>query len=1069
MTSYLLCLKRNLIKPNKPLKEIDIMHKVAFKLILLSIPLLTNGEEMRFDSYTFGGLKARSIGPAVMSGRISSLDATTEDTPVIYVGSASGGLWKSIDGGIGFKPIFDKYNQSIGAVKVDPQLNEKVWVGTGESWVRNTVSIGDGVYLSENGGETWTKKGLEKTERIAAIEISSQDSNTVFVCATGALWSDSDERGVFKTTDNGKTWQKVLYIDQKTGCSDLVINPTNPNIIYAGMWEFRRYPDYFTSGGKNSGLYRSVDGGDTWHELKQGLPNGEKGRIALAIAPSQPTTIYSTIESDQTALYRSDDMGKTWQKKSQASLIQMRPFYFGELKIDPENPERVYKPSFVTVTSDNGGESFSSMFSGGFNISVHPDHHALWINPRNANHLLLGTDGGVYVSYNKGGNWRLVGTLPVSQLYHVSHDDQWPYYVYGGLQDNGSWMGPSQAPGGIKPGDWTSIGIGDGFWSFVDKTDPDIIYSEYQGGKLLRVNRQLGEIKNIPPVARKGEEQLRFNWNTPLLVSAVQPGTIYYGSQYVHKSTDQGESWTTISPDLTTDDPKRQRQSTTGGLTLDNSTAENNATIYAIEESPLNGNLLWVGSDDGRVHMTIDGGKNWSDLTGNIKDVPAGTWISRITASSHNEKVAFITFDGHRSGDMNTYAYKTADQGRTWQRMKTGNLGYAWILRQDTVNAELLFLGTEFGLYVSLDGGDNWARFKENLPKVAIHDIVIHPTEHDVILATHGRGVYIIDDISPLRALTQEKLKQDVVMLPSRPSVMVESSPLQGFGGGDQFIGQNPSQVGVISYYLKKRHMFGEMKLNILDQNDRLIATLIASKRKGINRVDWPMRLKPPKFPPSTSLVPGFLGPRVAEGNYKVELVKGDKKYTSSIELVPDPRSRHTAEDRLAQNNLSIQLYDDINDLTFAMSQLTDLEKQLDQIKNQLSKSAQKKITQFSKTIKQFQSRYSATKVGNITGEEKLREKLGTLFGNVVAYNGKPSQTQFEQAKQLKQPLSEALSESQKIITANLDPLNRLLEKADKPPLKLLQRDQWEKDNGLGLAAQSLNKYWLLNGAWIYF
>lgn len=1025
-------------------------------------------KEIKIDSYTFGGLQARSIGPAVMSGRIAALDATTDDTPVIYAGTASGGLWKSKDGGVGFEAIFDDHNQSIGAIKVDPKEQNNVWVGTGESWVRNTVSVGDGVYLSTDAGDKWQHLGLEKTERIAAIEVSSQSSDTVFVCATGALWNDAKERGVYRTNDQGKSWEKVLYVNESTGCSDLVIDPNNPNIIYAGMWQFRRYPDFFTSGGEGSGLYRSVDGGDSWQELTNGLPTTEKGRIALAIAPSRSTTVYATVESEKTALYRSDDMGKSWQKKSDSSMVQMRPFYFGELKVDPSDPERVYKPSLITVTSVDGGETFSSL-SGGFQLSNHPDHHALWINDNNPNQLVLGTDGGVYISYNKGGNWRMVGTLPVSQFYHVSHDDQWPYHVYGGLQDNGSWEGPSRAPGGIKPGDWNSIGMGDGFWTFVDKQDHNIIYSEYQGGKLLRLNRNIGELKNIPPVASGDEEPLRFNWNTPLLVSEVNKGTIYYGSQYLHKSTDRGESWTTISPDLTTDDDKRQRQMNTGGLTIDNSTAENNATIYTIDESLLDNQLLWVGSDDGLIHVSRNGGDSWQNVSKNIKGVPKGTWVSRVTASPHATGTAFVTFDGHRTGDMKTYTYRTDDYGQNWQKLtsdaKDMKLGYAWVLKQDTVNPDLLFLGTEFGLYISLDAGNKWARFKENLPKVAIHDLVIHPTEHDVILATHGRGVYIIDDISPLRALSQDILAEKVAMLPSRPSVMVEGGALQSFPGGNDFVGENPSEVAVINYYLQKRHMFGDMKINILDENDQIITTLPAGKRRGINRVNWPMRLKAPKFPPSTSLVPGFEGPRVAEGTYKVEMIKGKKKYYSTVELVPDPRSQHTREDRQTQQALSMQLYDAINDLTFKLSQLKDVVNQLDAVEEP-SSSLQKKAEKFEQAYKDVNARFTATRPGMITGEAKLREQLGTLFGNVVGYSGKPSATQHLQAEDLIGQVSVALKAGQEILDKQLPGLNKALD-SDKG-IELLDRATWDEKNGMGMATQEVNKAWILNGAHVF-
>ena len=1031
------------------------MIKLNKYLISLSLLPILATADVKIDSYTFGGLKARSIGPAIMGGRIAAIDATADDVPTIYVGTASGGVWKSKDGGIGFKPVFDKHTQSIGAIKIDPNNDKTIWVGTGETWVRNTTSVGDGVYLSTDGGDKWQNVGLEKTERIAAIEVSSQDKDTVFVCATGALWSDSTHRGVYKTTDGGKSWNKTLYINQKNGCSDLVIDPNNPNILYAGMWEFRRSPDFFESGGKSSGLYRSTDGGDTWKKLTKGLPEGEKGRISLAVAPSKTTTVYSVIESKNTAIYRSQDMGNSWEMMGDSGIVQMRPFYFGELKVDPEDANRVYKPSFSIAVSENGGKSFSSMFSGGFNMSMHPDLHAMWINPKNPNTLILGTDGGVYISQNKGGNWRFVGTLPVSQFYHVSFDNQWPYHVYGGLQDNGSWEAPSRMSGGITGAEWKSIGMGDGFWSFVDAQDNNTIYSEYQGGKLLRINRTIGEVKNIAPVATAKEEALRFNWNTPLLVSKNFPGNIYYGAQYLYKSTDKGESWNRISPDLTTDDPKRQRQAKTGGLTIDNSTAENNATIYTIAESPLDKELLWIGTDDGKVHVTKNGGKDWHDLSKNFKNIPTGTWVSSITASPHDEATAFITFDGHRTGDMKVYVLKTTDFGKTWKSIKDENIkGYTWVIKQDLVNPELLFLGTEFGLFITLDGGKQWARFKENLPKVAIHDLVIHPTENDVILATHGRGVYIIDDITPIRALTSELLNKDVAMLPSRPATMVDGGSLQSFSGGDNFVGESLPEAAYITYYLKKRHMFGKMMVNIYDENNQLIKSIPAGKRRGINRVAWPMRLKPPKFPPSNALSGGFFGPRVAVGQYKVELVKGKKTFPATIELVTDPRSPHSDADRKLQHQLSMKLYNDINDLTYMISKLEDLKKQANKLKPDLSKSNKKKVKAFNKTIKDFTHSLSAHKKGMITGEEKLKEKYGTLFGNVAGYNGKPSQTQFTQAEILVKQLKQAQSKAKDIVEKDLVKLNKAL---GNKKLKLLSREKWNKDNGMG---QVVPKNW---------
>jgi len=1054
-----------------------LIPTLAAGLFLISgHSLAADDNGITIDSYTFGGIKARAIGPAVMSGRISALDAVAGPPATIFVGTASGGLWKSIDGGIGFKPVFDDHTQSIGAVKIAPSNPDTVWVGTGETWVRNTVSVGDGVYLSTDGGEKWQHKGLEKTERIAAIEVSPRDPRIAYVCATGALWNDSAERGVYKTTDGGEHWKKVLYVNEKTGCSDLAMDPVNPNILYAGMWQFRRWPDFFESGGPGSAFYRSLDGGESWEKATNGLPKGDKGRIALAVAPSQPGTIYATVESSETALYRSTDMGKHWEKRSTAGAVQMRPFYFGELKVDPKDPERVYKPSFNLVVSENGGKSFSSLFGAGFSLSIHPDHHALWINPDNPNQLFLGTDGGVYVSENKGGNWRLVGTLPVSQFYHVSHDSRWPYHVYGGLQDNGSWTGPSRAPGGIGPAEWESVGYGDGFWVFVDPQDENIIYSEYQGGNLLRVDRQIKEVKNIAPAARAGEEKLRFNWNTPLLVSATDPGTIYYGSQYVHKSTDRGESWKTISPDLTTDDPRRQRQMKTGGLTIDNSTAENNATLYTIAESPLDKNLLWTGSDDGLIHISRDGGGHWQEVGKNLKGVPNGTWVSRITTSAHHPGTAFVTLDGHRSGDMRLYAYRTDDFGQSWQKLATDNVeGYGWILRQDPVNPKLLFLGTEKGLYLSLDGGQHWARFKENLPKVAVHDIVIHPTENDVILATHGRGVYIIDDITPIRALTGETLQQEVALLPSRPSVQMEGGALQGFSGGEDFVGENPEEAATISYYLKKRHLFGDMKLEIRDQQGQLITTLPAGKRRGINRVAWPMRLKPPKYPPSTALVPGMVGPRVPEGTYQVTLVKGDKTLTGQVSLVADPRSKHSAEDRQAQQQLSMRLYNAINDLTFTVNQLQDLKKQLGDMKSKLPKSASKKVDKFTGAVDEYVHSVAASgKAGWISGEVKLRERLGNLYGAVSGYSGRPTGTQFEQTNRLEKELQQAKSQARTLVDTQLAKINRLLQKHKLNPLQPLSREEWNRKNDFGSLSASTHgslfkrtRHWLMSPRWL--
>lgn len=1025
--------------------------------VLAGVSIDAAETSIEIDSATFGGLRARAIGPAVMSGRISAIDAIATHPVTVWIGSASGGVWKSDNAGVTFKPVFDDHTQSIGAIRVDPSDPETVWVGTGETWVRNTVSVGDGVYRTANGGDTWEHLGLENTERIAKIAVDPTDGETVYVCATGHLWNANPERGVYKTTDGGSTWEQIFFIDDNTGCADLDMDPQEPRILYAAMWQFRRSPDFFTSGGPGSGLYRSTDGGETWSELTNGLPEGEKGRIAVAIAPSRPAVVYATVESEDTALYRSDDLGSSWKRTDDSMNVQMRPFYFSELVVDPTDHNRVYKPSFTLTVSTDGGDTFSGLFGAGFTFgAVHPDHHALWINPSNPHQLILGTDGGVYVSYDRAQNWRHVRSLPVSQFYHVSHDMEWPYNVYGGLQDNGSWKGPSRSPGGISGRDWQVVGGGDGFWAFPDPQDANTLYVEYQGGNLSRVNVTTGESKSIKPYAREGQEKLRFNWNTPIHLSPTVPETVYYGSQYLHRSTDRGESWETISPDLTTDDPQRQRQLETGGLTIDNSTAENNTTIYAISESPRNAKVIWVGSDDGLLHLTRDGGANWARVSDNVPGLPVGTWVSSLNASPYDEAAAFVTFDGHRTGDMTTYVFRTNDFGATWQSLAADGIdGYVWVVKQDPVNPELLFVGTELGLYISLDGGRQWARFKENLPKVAVHDFAIHPTEHDLIIATHGRGVYIIDDLTALRGLTTEILESNVALLPSRPSPMVLAGIQDWFGSDDEFVGRNPNEAATIDYWLKKRHLFGDLKIEVYDSDGELITTLPGKKRRGLNRVGWPMRLKPPKIPPATALVPAFVGPRVPEGTYTFKLIKGKEILEGQVELVADPRNPHPKEDRLLQQETALEIYDMLADLTFLTDSVTDLHDQAEERTEALSKKDKAALESFADSLDTLHKTLVVTEGGWISGQEELRERLGTLYGDVSGYDGRPTDSQLERLARLQDEL-EAKQAEFEAEAAKVDRLNRILAKGDLEPLTVLTAEEWQKrQEGTGASAST--------------
>ncbi|MBW8873501.1 MAG: glycosyl hydrolase [Acidobacteria bacterium] len=1014
--------------------------------------------ETAIDSNTFGGLEARAIGPAVMGGRIAAIDAVPHDPLTIYVGAAGGGVWRSTDGGVAWKPVFDDNVQSIGAITIDPKNPKTVWVGTGESWTRNSTSVGDGLYKTTDGGDSWQRVGLENSERIARIQVSPADGNTVWACATGHLWDSHPDRGVYKTTDGGKTWKKVLFVDPDTGCSDLAVDPQDPSILYAGMWQFRRTPWSFRSGGKGSGLYKSTDGGETWRPLKNGLPAGEKGRVAVAVAPSRPSVVYALVEAEKTALFRSDDVGESWREVNSSFNVQARPFYFARIAVDPTDFNTLYKPGLTLTVSSDGGKSFTSVIgSGGFGGGPHSDHHAVWINPQNPSEVLLGTDGGVYLSHNKGLQWRFLKALPVSQLYHVGYDLRRPYRVCGGLQDNGSWCGPSAGlGGGIANRDWENVGGGDGFHAFPDPTDPDLVYSEFQGGEVSRRRLSTGEEKSIKPLPEAGDPPYRFNWNTPMHTSPNEPGTIYIGAQFLFRSRDKGDSWERISPDLTTNDAGKQQQGKSGGLTVDNSSAENYTTIFTISESPKNGKVIWVGTDDGNLQVTRDGGAHWTNVAPNVAGLAKGTWVSGVEAGRFDEGTAFATFDHHQTGDMKTYVYKTTDFGQTWKPLATDALaGYAHVIRQDLVNPDLLFLGTEQGLFVSVDGGARWARFTGKLPKVAVRDIALHPREADLILATHGRGVYIVDDITPLRKLTREAIEAEVVMLPSRTAAMAIPASVQEFPGNDEFFAFNPEESATITYYLKKRHLFGDLKVEVYDAQGKLVSTLPAGKRRGINRVSWPMRLPPPKLPPANSLVIGssfaMFGPRVPPGTYTARLVDGDKTYAGPVVLVPDPRATHSDADRAQQHETAMTLYGMLGRLTWVADTVKSLEDAAKQRAEKLPKGdkLRQQLGSLGETLEGFRATLVATSEGGwLSGEEQLREKMAKVYGSVNGYDGRPTKSQLDQAKVLSDQLDKAGARLEALQHGEVATVNRELEKRKLEPLKAKSREEWEKEDG---------------------
>jgi photosystem II stability/assembly factor-like uncharacterized protein len=1008
------------------------------------------------DTAAISGLNVRNIGSATMSGRIAAVAGRrgADGKVTLLVGSASGGVWMSQDGGTTFKPVFDKQPvKSIGAVALDPTDPHVMWVGTGESWTRNSVSIGNGVYKSTDGGETWTHMGLPTTERITRILVHPKNGNVVYVCAPGALWSDSPERGLYKTTDGGRTWSQIIKgANLSTGCSSVAMDPANPEHLLAGMWDFRRKAYEFRSGGEGpdkpsgSRFAESRDGGKTWTNLsaenRKGLPNYPWGRLEVAYAPSNPKRIYAFIENVRPALYVSEDGGTNWQERDRSQGMVWRPFYFGRMVVDPKDPDRLFKMGYGLIVSDDAGKSFS-----GASGASHGDWHDVWIDPTNTKYIVGGDDGGLWYSYDGGNKWWKANNLPVSQFYHVSTDNRDPYQVYGGLQDNSSWVGDSEYPGGITNSRWENLFGGDGFWAFSDPSDPNYAYAEAQGGYIGRINRRTLEQRQIQPTANY-KEKLRFNWNTPIALSPNEKGTIYIGSQFLFRSRDHGVNWDRISPDLTTNDPIRQRQEESGGITVDNSSAEMNTTIYSISESPRAAGQVWVGTDDGNVQLTRDGGRNWSNLTPNI-GMPQGNWISWVEASRFNPAVAYVTDDRHSAGDMQPYLYRTADYGRTWQRLVgpgTAEVrGYAHVIKEDRVNPNILYLGTEFGLFVSLNGGHSWAQFRpNNFPDgVAVRDIAIQDREDDIVLATHGRGMWVIDDVSPLRSLSAPVLASTIALIPARPAEQRIESGGGWPEGNASFAGDNPPDGAVITYYQKARHVIGRMKVEILDSSGKVVDELPTSKRRGLNRVIWSMRTKPPLVPPAASLAGSSTsGQRFLPGTYTVRLTSGGQVVTEPLTITLDKRATFTAADRQAQFAASERVKGLFARMTKVVAQLNGIRAQARAIAANPSAPADLKASaaQLSGKADTLRKQIVATKEGGaITGEERLREHVDQIYGAINSVEDRPTAYQLARIDALDRELREVEAQWAALQAGDVAALSTRLKAANLPPLTIAE------------------------------
>jgi photosystem II stability/assembly factor-like uncharacterized protein len=1017
-------------------------------------------QNAKFDSDTISGLGARNIGSATMSGRVAAIAAVKEDGRLtVYIGAASGGVWKSQNGGTTFKPVFNKESaQSIGAITIDPQSPKTVWVGTGESWTRNSVSIGTGIYRSTDGGDSWTNMGLQNSERIAKIIVDPKNGGTVYACVPGKLWSDSEDRGVYKTTNAGKTWNKILKgANLSTGCSMITMSSQDSNVLFAGMWDFRRKGWTFRSGGENStapsgsGFFQTADGGATWKDLDEksakGLPAKPWGRIAVTIAPSKPSVVYAMIESTRSALFRSDDGGKTWEERDRSNWMVWRPFYFANLIVDPKNENKVYKPDLTLIMSEDGGKSFSAI--GG---SAHGDFHDVWVNPENTDHLIVGDDGGVWYSYDGGNTWWKGNNLPISQFYHVSVDQADPYHVFGGLQDNSSWVGDSQYPGGITNSRWENLFSGDGFWVFPDPSDPNYVYAEAQGGNVGRVNRVTLEGRVVKPQPNYGEGKLRFNWNTPIHMSPNEKGAIYIGAQFLFRSRDHGQSWDRISPDLTTNDPEKQKQEESGGVTVDNSDAETHTTIYSISESPRDGQTIWVGTDDGNLQLTRDSGKTWVNVVGNVPSLPKASWVSWVEASLYEAGTAYAAFDRHTFGDMEPHVYKTADFGKTWMPIVTGESGvrgYAHVIKEDAVTPNLLFLGTEFGLWVSLDGGKHWAQYNgHEFPTVAVRDIVVHARESDLVLATHGRGIWIVDDITPLRKLTLEVMAQEAAFLQGKPTQ--QRLPANGgwVEGSAAFTGPNSPDAALITYYQKKRHIFGKMKLEIFDAQGKLVDTLPPNGRRGISRVEWPMRLKAPRVPPAaTASFEAAQGPRVMPGTYTVKMTRGTDTFTTQLSIVLDPRAKFTLEDRKQEFDGAMRVYNLLADMSFEADRISGARDALSGRAEKLKgdDAFGKRLQGLAQKVDDMRRKIVATKEGGaVTGELRIREKTTELYGALLNYEGRPTDYQVARIESLKKELGDVSAEFDTFVAKELPPVNKTLSQKKLEPIQPLIRKAWD-------------------------
>ncbi|MFN5641608.1 MAG: WD40/YVTN/BNR-like repeat-containing protein [Sphingobacteriales bacterium] len=965
-------------------------------IILFAIGVgLSAQAQKQVDINTLKAMQPRSIGPAGMSGRITSIDAVVSDPNTIVIGSASGGVFKSTNGGDTWTPIFDEQaNLNIGSVAIQQSNPDVIWVGTGEGNPRNSLNLGDGIYKSTDGGRSWKKMGLEKTMNIHRILIHPTNPDIIYAGVIGNPYAEHADRGVFKTIDGGQTWEKILHTNDTSGVADMIMDPANPDKLFVAMWQHRRTPWSFMSGGPGSGLFMTIDGGKNWKKLDKssGLPDGPLGRIGLGVARSNPKRVYALVEATKNGLYRSDDGGLSWELvNSDPRWVTNRPFYFQDLAVDPQNENRIYFIYQIISYSMDGGKTFEQLPEGS---GLHADHHALWINPKDGRLMYNGNDGGFGISRDRGMTWLAESSLPLGQYYHINVDNQVPYNVMGGLQDNGSWHGPGYTfkSGGILNEYWTSVQGGDGFDVMADPSDPNWIYGMSQGGNLGKYNLVTGERSTIRPPAEDPKKPYRFNWNAALAQDPFDPNTIYYGSHLLHKSVNKGNSWETISSDLTTNDSSKIDQSNNGGLSIDITGAESYCTIITIAPSPKQQGVIWVGTDDGNVQLTRDGGKNWTNFRGKIPGMPIGAWIPQIQTSKHHAGEAFVVANDYRRGDFKPYIFRTTDFGKTWTRLVDEKKvrGYALCVIQDPAEPNLIFAGTEHGLWVSFDNGMHFQQWKNGYPSVSTYDMAIQEREADLVIATFGRALYILDNIRPLRAIAANKgvmpAEKRLTAFPIGEAWQynVRNAPGMENAAWGIYQGTNKKRGVPLTYYIhplpqdSSAKGLDSIKVSIYNMKNELVRNLKVKADTGLNVRMWSFEQN--GFRMAGSMrgggTPGGLP--VLAGTYKVVYSLGKHADSSTVVVKDDPATTDKTAEKLAKAAM-VERIKKINDrLLMAMDRLNESDEVVKKIEAQLTnvngkeadslRKATKSIKEAMKALREYMSGKPKEKQGYYGG-----------------------------------------------------------------------------------------------------